>query len=160
MSKIDLWFDNFDNRLDEAAGIIAETATEYYKERFIKKEWDGQAWPAYGTPDREPQKGSLMMRTNNLFSSVRPSVVEPNRVVISAGSNKVGYARVHNEGLRVRGVQYVRPHHRKSQKSKPHQVKGHARKIDFTMPKRQFMGINKELTDNIINRLKMAFNQK
>lgn len=49
--------------------VIAETATEYYKERFETKEWDGRQWePAKNPPD----SGSLMQRTDNLKSTIKP----------------------------------------------------------------------------------------
>lgn len=157
--KINLWFDRLDSRFEAFPGIIAETAVEYYKERFIQKNWEGKPWPSYKNKKREPGKGSLMMRTNNLFSSVRPTVVTNQKVVISAGSGRIPYARVHNEGLRVRGVQYVRPYTHPNLLGKGmRQVQGHARKVDFKMPQRQFIGPSAILTTQIINRLKMAFN--
>lgn len=159
--KIQVWFDRFDKRFSEAPGIIAETAVEYFKERFIQKNWNGSPWPVYKNPNREPKKGSLMMRNNNLFASVRPSHVSPDRVVISAGSSKVPYARVHNEGLRVRGVQYVRPFTHPNMFGKGRrQVQGHARKVDFQMPKRQFMGNSPTLNARIMERLKRHYNSK
>lgn len=152
--KVDLWFDRFDQRFEAVPGIVAETAVEYYKERFIQKNWEGVPWAPYKNKKREPTKGSLMMRTNNLFSSIRPSFVTAARVVVSAGSGKVGYARVHNEGLRVRGIQYVRPYTHPNLLGKGRkQVQGHARKVDFKMPKRQFIGVGDILNLRIRSRI-------
>jgi phage gpG-like protein len=75
-------------------------------------------------------------------------------VIISAGGAKVPYARIHNEGGRVRGIQYVRPHDRKRVGGlRKYQVKWHARKVDFQMPRRQFMGFTQELKQSILSRI-------
>ena len=161
--KLNAWFANFEHRFDkQVPDIIAETATEYFKERFIRKNWDNTPWRGYKNKKYEPSRGSLMMRSNLLFQSVRPAVVEPGRVRISAGSSKVPYARVHNEGLRVRAVQYVRPHKNNNfmGRQKRVNIKGHSRKIDFKMPRRQFMGHSAILNREIIKRLRTAFKSK
>jgi phage gpG-like protein len=156
--KINLWFDVFDQRFSATPGIIAETAVEHFKERFIQKNWEGVPWTPYKNKKREPSKGSLMMRTNNLFSSVRPSRVSPERVTISAGSSRISYARIHNEGGLVRGIQYVRPYTHPNLLGKGRrQVRGHARKMNFTIPKRQFMGRSAALNDRILSRLRSHF---
>ncbi|SDG32200.1 Phage virion morphogenesis family protein [Pedobacter terrae] len=146
-SKLNAFFLSLNGRLQSFPNIVAETATEHFKERFIQKNWDGEAWKPYKNPKREPKKGSLMMRSNNLMMSVRPSLVTSSRVRINAGSAKVPYARTHNEGLRMRGVQYVRPHHNSNfmGKGKRVQIQGFSRKMDYMMPKRQFMGKSKAL---------------
>lgn len=157
--KIDLWFDRFDQRFQLVPPVVSETAVEFFKERFIQKNWEGTPWTPYKNKKREPRRGSLMMRSNNLFSSIRPSQVTADKVVISAGSSKVPYARVHNEGLRVRGVQYVRPYTHPNLLGKGRrQVQGHARKVDFTMPQRQYMGNSAMLNDRIKARLIRHFN--
>jgi phage gpG-like protein len=159
INNINLWFDRFDEQYSATSGIIAETAVEYFKERFIHKNWEGVPWTPYKNQKRQPSKGSLMMRTNNLFSSIRPSMVTAERVVISGGGPKVPYARIHNEGGRVRGIQYVRPYTHPNLLGKGRkQVQGHARKVDFTMPRRQFMGNSVALNERILERLKRHFN--
>lgn len=161
MNDVAKWFDELDFTMDHRVPeVIAETSTEYFKERLIQKNWDGKAYPKYNPNDnnkrKEPTAGSLMMRSNNLFSSIRPGIVRPDLVVVSAGGGKVGYAKVHNQGLRVRGVQYVRPHYKKNfmGKEKGAHIKGHSRKIDFKMPKRQFMGRSAANHQQIRTRLK------
>lgn len=61
-----------DEICEASAEIVTEEATEYFKERFEKKEWDGVAWP----PAKRPKKhASLMMRSNKLLNSIRPTIV-------------------------------------------------------------------------------------
>lgn len=124
----------------QCAVIIAETATEYFKDRFRRKEWNGRPW-------RRTLKrtGSTLVESGNLMNSIRQAEVSEGRVVISAGNDKVTYARVHNEG----GVQYVRPHHRTSTKGRRHQVRGYT----YRAWKRQFMGYSPQLMDIIEKRI-------
>ncbi|AEL23858.1 phage virion morphogenesis protein [Cyclobacterium marinum] len=162
VQKINLFFDQFNDRMQGMHHIISETSTEHFKERFIQKNWDGRPWKPYSNPTKEPKKGSLMMRTNNLFSSIRPAISTPDRVLITAGSSKVSYARVHNEGLRVRGIQYVRPYHNSNfmGKGKRVQIQAQTRKIDFKMPQRQFMGFSASLRNDLLTRIKAYYNSK
>lgn len=125
-----------------SAEIIAEEATEYFKERFEEKEWDGAAWP----PAKNPaSRGSLLMRSNKLLNSIRPTEITPTRVVITAGDDlNVTYARVHNEGFD--GDVDVQPFTRMV-KGKQQQVKVHKRHM--RIPKRQFVGETQELNERI-----------
>lgn len=157
--KIDVWFEQFDNRIDALPGIIGEMAVEYYKERFIQRNWEGTPWK----PHKKPQGHELLMKTKNLFSSVNASYPSGNMVRISAGRNpKVTYARIHNEGGRVRGIQYVKPHHNTNfmGKGRRVQIQGYARKVDFQMPKRQFIGPSATLNNQIAQRIKTFLNSK
>lgn len=155
--------------LDTAAHIVAETATAYYKESFRRKAFDGKQWkPA----KRAKRKGSLLVASSAMMHSIRPSEVSPQRVVISAGGDKVTYAQAHNEGFvgnvnipahdrRVKPpkskgkgkgkagksvtIQHVRPHQRM-----------------MRLPRRRFMGNSRELNAEIVKRIKgyIAHNKK
>ena len=70
------------------------------------------------------------------------------RVVISAGNEKVDYAQVHNEGFK--GIVPVPAHTRKT-KRKDVPVKAHTRKTNI--PKREFMGDSEELNEQIHARI-------
>lgn len=164
--KINAFFDGFDERFrDKVPNVIAETATEYYQDRFNEQEWNGVPWQPLNEEYARKKtrgKGRILTRTSNLQKSIRPETVTANRVTISAGNAKVPYARAHNEGEQISGVQYVRPHTKKNfmGKQKAVSIKGHDREVNFKMPKRQFMGFNRELKDKIMNRLRMAFTKK
>lgn len=164
--KINAFFDGFDESFrNQVPNVIAETATEYYQDRFQEQEWNGVPWQplSEGYARRKTKgKGRILTKTSNLQRSIRPKDVTPNRVTITAGSTKVPYAKVHNEGEQISEVQYVRPHNKPNfmGKGKSVAIKGHKREVNFKMPKRQFMGFNRELKDKIMNRLKMAFTKK
>lgn len=131
--------------ISEAAEIVAETATEYYKSTFKEKAFDGNPW----TPAKVPKTtGSLLIDSGALVNSIRPAVITPQRVVISAGNEKVDYAQVHNEGFnRTMSI----PAHTRKTKRKDVSVKTHTRKTNI--PKREFMGDSEELNEQIHARI-------
>ena len=92
--------------------------------------------------------GSLLIDSGALVNSIRPAVITPQRVVISAGNEKVDYAQVHNEGFK--GIVPVPAHTRKT-KRKDVPVKAHTRKTNI--PKREFMGDSEELNEQIHARI-------
>ena len=142
-----------------APAVVAETAVEYYKERFKEKAFDGAPW----VPGRPKKSGSLLVQSGNLMNSIRPDYVGPDKVIISAGNAQVPYAKVHNEGFEgdVAVKSYVRST-KKSQASKkekdagdaPGTVKAHTRHMKI--PQRPFMGDARELSDRIKDRLNAA----
>lgn len=144
--------------LETAAHIVAETATTYYKDTFRHKAFDGKAWkPA----KRQGRKGSLLVASSAMMHSIRPAVVEPKRVVISAGNDKVNYAQAHNEGF-VGSVNVpahdrrVKPRRGKvkpkvGQKATLQHVRPHKRMM--RIPRRRFMGNSRELNQMIVQRI-------
>lgn len=132
--------------MDAAPDIVAETATEYFKERFTEKSFDGNPW----APAKVPRKnGSLLVDSGNLVNSIRPAYIGRDKVVISAGNDKVDYAQVHNEGY-VGPVAV--PAHTRRMKEKNIPVKSHTRQANI--PQRQFMGHSKELAEKLKIKLK------
>lgn len=131
--------------MEDAADIVAETATAYYKGTFRSKEFDGNPW----APAKVPKTtGSLLIDSGALVNSIRPAIVTPQKVVISAGNGKVDYAQVHNEGFS--GTVAVPAHTRKT-KHKDVPVKAHTRKANII--KREFMGDSNELNEQIHARI-------
>lgn len=167
-AKINAWFAGFEHRMDSAVpGIIAETANEYFKESFTRKGWDNSPW----APVKKANKrGTLMVRSAKLVDSIRPSTVSPGRIVISAGSSKVPYARIHNEGGLIsraaRSETFLR-NRQTSGKGKGRFKRGTTAGQGFSfsassynMPQRQFMGHSAILNKRIITRIKQAFNSR
>jgi hypothetical protein len=159
---------------NDVPALVAETATEYFKENILKGvDVDGiefkELSPEY-LAQKKINKDKVMYYRGLLFASVRPSDVTASRVVISAGSQQVPYARIHNEGLTVNTTAHVRAFTRNSYKySKKgkrgksigtQQVKAHDRKMNYTMPRRQFMGYSAELNTRLMTRIKALMNSK
>lgn len=130
-----------DEIMNDAAEIVAETAVEYFKDSFTRKGFDGNPWKE-GNPK---PRGSLMIESANLMNSITPVEISRERVVISAGNDKVNYAKVHNEGFR--GEVVINPFVRKNGV----EVRQHTRNMN--MPQRQFMGKANELAVKIRERL-------
>lgn len=138
--------------LSDAAEIVAETATEHFKRTFRNKAWDGNPWQPARTPK---QTGSLLIDSGALLNSIRPAIITRERVVISAGNDKVHYAQVHNEGYHgnIQISRHVR-HTKKGQQT----VRAHSRRVDI--PQRQFIGDAKSLNDEIHTRIEQYINNK
>lgn len=163
--QINLWFARFEHRFEASVpNIVAEVATEFFQDTFKKQAWDGVPWqplnPKYAAK-KGRGRGRILTRTGELQRSIRPSVVRPERVRISAGNSKAPYARIHNEGLTVKGTAKVRPFVNSNfmGKGKPVRIKAHTRRFNFTMPKRQFMGPSPFLNTILRDRLTKAFNR-
>lgn len=164
MKDFDNKLNEFFNTLDTSItkhfpSMVAETATEHFKDSFKSKSWDGAPWQPYKNKAREPRRGSLMMRSNNLFNSIRPSEVTPVKVTISAGNARVQYARIHNEGGLVSGTRQIKPYTNRNfmGKGKNVVIKAHSRTVNYIMPSRRFMGKSQPLLDTIKNRFKTSF---
>lgn len=131
--------------MSQVPDIIAETANEYFRETFSTKQFDKQAWPPAKVPKRT---GSLLVESGNLVNSIRPAVVSREKVVISAGNDKVNYARVHNEGF---SGPVTIPAHTRRGKNGPVNVSTHTRTVNIQQ--RQFMGMAHELNNTIRTRI-------
>lgn len=166
LGKIDLYFDRFDDDFDTIVPtVIAETATEYYKANFADEQWEGVPWqPLNAAYAAKKTKGAgrILVREGVLINSIRPSSVSAERITISAGGPKTPYARAHNEGLRIKGVAKVKGYTNTNHfgRGKAVKIAAHDRNIDFTMPRRQFMGPSKTANQLIRARLLAAFKSR
>ncbi|UAB84987.1 phage virion morphogenesis protein [Zunongwangia sp. SCSIO 43204] len=162
--QINNWFSNWEHRFEVGVpNIVAETASEFFKERFRTQEWDKKPWqplsPKYAA-QKTRGKGRILTRTGALMASIRPSEVRADRIVISAGNSKVPYARIHNEGLQVKGVATIKGYTNRNfmGKGKKVKIKPHTRNYTINMPQRQFMGHSRYLNKLLRDRLIKAFN--
>lgn len=162
--KLNDWFSKFEHRMEVGVpNIVAETATEFFQDKFKTQEWDKQPWPSLNKKYEARKtrgKGRILTATGKLRNSIAPVQVNAQRVVISAGSAQVPYARVHNEGLRIAGVANVRPYTNTNfmGKGKKVPIKSHSRSYTIQFKRRQFMGPSKYLNQAIIKRLVSAYN--
>lgn len=150
----------------QAPHVIAETATEYYRNAFREKGWNGTAWP---NAQRDPGNGSLMVRSGELQASIRPSKITTREVVISGGSPTVPYAQIHNEGGTVK--QIPTPKQRKffwamEKGANPEGAKlggwgrmAIAKELTINIPQRKFMGNSTILNRKIKERLMLLINK-
>jgi phage virion morphogenesis family len=160
----------FLQRMTNEAGVIA---VNFSKDRFRFKNWidkTAEKWQARKRPDR----GSLLLRTGRLKRSIRKIASGDYYVVVGTD---VPYAQLHNEGGTVSKVVQVKAHTRKvvirqrkvSRKgkvsskvigSKMVNVRVHNRKMNRTMPKRQFLGESELLKRRIEMHLNRELNKE
>jgi phage gpG-like protein len=146
IDELEKYFEQLPDQIfDNVPDIVAETATEYFKERFTEKSFDKNPWAPAKTPKHT---GSLLVESGNLLNSIKPSEITREHVVISAGNEKVEYAKVHNEGFT--GPVTI-PAHIRITKRGSVDVRQHTRMQNI--PKRQFMGYASELMEKIKDRI-------
>ncbi len=146
IDELEKYFEQLPDQIfDNVPDIVAETATEYFKERFTEKSFDKNPWAPAKVPKHT---GSLLVESGNLLNSIKPSEITRERVVISAGNEKVEYAKVHNEGFTG---PVIIPAHTRSTKRGSVGVRQHTRIQNI--PRRQFMGYASELLETIKERI-------
>lgn len=169
--EIDDFFDKLTEGFfkENVPKIISENAIAFFKDRFKTKEWDGEPWPP-----QKIKRGQLMVKSSDLVNSIKEKSRSPERVVISAGSDKVVYARIHNEGgvidhpggtsffldkedkkkaifvSKEKAFAWAQKHGHELPKTKPHKI---------PIPVRRFMGPSPKLNDALFNALRDAFNK-
>jgi phage gpG-like protein len=166
--EIDDFFDKLTNEFlkKHVPNIIAEKATDYFKERFNTKEWDGDPWPP-----QKIKRGELMVKSSALKHSIGPRIVTPEKVIISGGNEKIPYAQIHNEGGTIEIP--VTPKMRKFAWAMHYKEAGSDKKANtpwkglaltkkeslrVTIPMRRFMGTSEKLNTVLFNALRDAFN--
>lgn len=163
--QLNAWFAKFENRMEvELPKKVAETAVEFFNESFKTQSWDGKPWPnlkpKYAAKKRRG-RGRILTASGALARSIRPTVVNSQRVVITAGRTTLPYAKIHNTGGTVNSTYRVRSFTNKNfmGKRKAVKISSHERTVNYTMPKRQFMGHGRLLNQRIRTRLIEAFNK-
>ncbi|PCH69406.1 MAG: hypothetical protein COC06_07625 [Bacteroidales bacterium] len=153
-------------RLPKMAGVVA---VNFFKNRFRTQDWiDNTSHPWEGRKRKSSTKRGILVNSGRLKRSIRITRSTYNSIWIGTD---VPYAQIHNEGGRVKGTARVSAHNRKAftrrrkgrkETVQAHAVKAHARKVNFIMPRRQFMGtsavldkkIERTLTAEIMRALK------
>lgn len=145
--ELEDYFETLPDRvMEEASEVVSETAIEYFRGAFSRKEFDGNPW----TPAKKgKRRGSLLIDSGALINSITEKERSNVRVIISAGNTKVPYAKVHNEGFS--GWVSVPAHSRNGAN-----VKAHRKKMNI--PARPFMGKSNALATRIIERLQGYLN--
>lgn len=165
-------FAKINGKLDKVPQLVAETAVEHFQQALIKKQWNGKPYQPYKNKKREPSRGSLMYRTGNLFRTIRISHVSAVSAKLSAGSSKVPYAQVHNEGGAInRKARSTIVTHKtysdgkfkgktlfaKNNERASYSQRANISAYSFNMPQRQFMGKSPALLKEIKDRIKVNF---
>lgn len=165
--QINNWFKQFEYSLEkEVPTIVSNTSIEFFKDRFhpSNMDWDNIKWKPLSpsTIKRKTNKNRILFERSNLLDSIVEKIKTRNRVTISAGNLTAPYARIHNEGLRVKGNFRVKQFTNNNfmGRGKSQLIKSHTRNIDFKMPKRQFIGHSPLLNKLIIENLTKFYNNR
>lgn len=132
--------DNLSKAVDRMPQRAAVIAVNFTKERFTRRNWVHSSRKPWAKRKNEDTRGSLMNRTGRLKRSIRKVSVQRERIIIGTD---VPYAEIHNEGGTVKKTVTVREHSRKitrGRKGGRATVGSHSRKMNLTMPQRQFIG--------------------
>lgn len=150
---------SFWNKLNRELGktlqqqLIDEAGTRalrFSKQRFIQKNWVDTT-PKAWEPRKRKTNGSLLVKSGRLKRSIR--IIRKTATSVTIGTD-TPYARIHNEGGKINETVQVREHYRnRSARQKRGngkiKVKAHSRKVNYTIPKRQFIGTSRALTRKI-----------
>ena len=130
-------------KFPDMAGI---EAVRFSKQRFVDKNWVDETAKAW-EPRKRKAPGSLMVGkgSGRLKRSIRKIRVTPNSVTIGTD---VLYAQIHNEGGTIKKTVSVKSHSRK-RKGRSETVRSHRRKMNTTIPQRQFIGESATLMHTI-----------
>lgn len=154
---LEVWDENFQN------GGFTDKVFIPWKPRKNDTENRGRK---HGDGGRQSGR-AILIKSGALRRSLRVKYTGPTMVRWAAGSQDVPYAEIHNEGGRVETTQNVKAHTRRhfetdevsgarAKKARfvkittgTSQVKAHARKLNYTMPRRHFMGASAKLMDRL-----------
>lgn len=65
--ELEDYFETLPDRvMEDASEVVSETAIEYFKESFTRKEFDGNPWTP---PKKEKRRGSLLIDSGSLINS-------------------------------------------------------------------------------------------
>ena len=177
--------DNLSRVYPTLPGRAATIAVNFTKERFRDEAWLDVTKDKWEPRKSKKNKRGVLVKTARLKRSVRKDRVTPSYAVIAVGGTGINYAQIHNEGGRIQGDFKIKEHTRKINQNVKVQstnlrtrkttsrtrrlqsgettVKAHIRKVNFVMPKRQFIGnsltldkqIQLQLTADISRALKL-----
>ena len=140
---------------------LGNDARRFFLTSFRVQGWHDrtvQAWPKLKAP-RTNSKGKVLENRilkgrGLLMNSIRVLRAEWNSIIVVAGGPHVPYAKIHNEGGKISGTASVRAFDRRAHMAKTStgrrmrkeaKVRAFTRRMNITMPKRQFMGASHEL---------------
>lgn len=152
-------FERIKTAVSRVPARVAVLAVNFSKERFVQKNWlDSSPEPWVKT---KKKKGSTLVASGRLKRSIRKVRITPSSVTIGTD---VPYAKIHNEGGEIKGIERVRRHRRRQHTRRAHMRKGKrikrtvvsaytvkpfSRKYKRKFARRQFMGQSKELSNRI-----------
>lgn len=131
--------------------LLTNDAANHFKGSFRRQRLDSFSPRWKGRANDVDSGRAVLVKSSRLVNSIRR--ISVNKYGGTVGTD-VTYASIHNKGGSVNAIQTVGRHTRKehtrrrkgrTERVAAHTVSAHSRKVNFTMPKRQFMGKSKGL---------------
>lgn len=153
--KLNLVNDKFNQLKKDLPKVLANDSLRYFDNSFKNQSWDGKRWQKLKKPRNG---GTILVKSGKLRRSIRTTNQTFNLIKIISD---LPYSQIHNEGFK--GTERVKSYKRRLGLVKKTgaykasvQVKGYLRKMN--MPKRQFMGDSKILSNLHYNKIISAIN--
>ena len=151
---------------------VSNMAINFYKDSFRRQGFISEntvdKWKARKVEQKKGRRRAILVKSGALRRSIR--VIRSGLGYVVVGTD-IAYARIHNEGGTIRATQRVGSHRRKAftrtwkgkrQRVKASQVTAHSRKMNTSIPQRQFIGpsefLNKRISMNTQYKLKQILN--
>lgn len=133
---------------------------QWFEDSFQNGGFTDSSFVAWDARKNDKDAGrAILVQTTYLSKSLEVMRNTPTSMTFGT---TVPYAKLHNEGGRLRAVQYVRAFTRTC-RGKREQVQSHSRKIDIKFPKRQFIGHSEKMMQGLdqwlISEIEKRFNQ-
>ncbi len=137
--------------LRDLPAILGEEAVNFSLQSFEQEAWSGfsqEVWAKRKNPTKWGKKDdagrAVLVKTGRGKRSIRVGRIMENKAFIVAGGAEAPYMRAHNFGFRGQVVQQVQPFTRKMQDGSTQNVKAFTRTINQNLPKRMFIGGQKQ----------------
>jgi phage gpG-like protein len=181
MNEFSRMVDNLIKARKALPNEIAVLAVRFSKDRFREQAWLDRTKTPWVSRKQRREGGrrksqTLLVNTGRLKRSIRKVKVSQKEVVIGTD---VPYAEIHNNGGKITKIANVRSFTKKAHSRKAHSrtrkgnveavsaqtvqshtVKSHRRKMNLTIPQRQFIGssatLAKDIEDLIVDRFEKA----
>lgn len=86
--------------------ILANDSVNFFKENFRVQGWRGKSFKRWKNTKSKFQRfgknPGILIESGNLKKSVRATKIGAGGFIIVAGNQKVPYAKIHNEGRKIR----------------------------------------------------------
>lgn len=155
-----------------APRVVGGMAVTFFKGNFQRQGWTTlnriDPWQKRSRQDKGKKSRAILILTGKLRRSIRVIAVGNMHALVGTD---LPYAKIHNEGGKIKATQSIPQHSRRAfkrrvegrkklQQVSASNVKAHARKVNINMPRRRFIGpsldVMKQAHEWIVKEIDMA----
>lgn len=144
--------DKFEQFQKQLPRLVGTTAVNHSRDNFKKQGYEGNKWKRRKEGSPRNTGRAILVDTGTLKDSIRYWIVSEAAVLVGVDQSKVPYAQIHNEGGTIKITSKMRKFFWVMHNKTGEQFwKGLAltKKTHITIPKRQYLGVTKELDNQI-----------